>query len=162
MLDNSFTCSNGHTFKANAKIRARCPDCGVTAKRDFKALIPDPAPKIDPVEPVVVKVDPKPNDPKPEPKKPVLLKQGRPRPVMAARKTSAKPPVKKPAVKSNLVSGGKAASGLVTSHRIKSRGTMPTIKARPIKTAPARGVKDHGSSRSTKPFWHDVADKYGI
>jgi len=32
-----FTCSNGHSFKANAKIRARCPECGITARRNFSS-----------------------------------------------------------------------------------------------------------------------------
>ena len=156
VLDNSFTCSNGHTFRANAKLRARCPECGVTAKRDFKAS-QEPAPKIDPPTPDVKKVEAK-SEPNVVVKKPVLLKQGRPR--IMPRNT--KPPVvsKRP-VKSALV-GGKVAGGLVKSHRVKAKGVMPSIKARPIKTAPARGVKDHGSSRSSHPFWHDVADKYGF
>lgn len=155
VLDNSFTCSNGHTFSANAKIRARCPECGVTAKRDFKALIP--APKIDPPTPEIKKVEAK-TEPIVVVKKPVLLKQGRPR--IMPRNT--KPPVvsKRP-VKPSLV-GGKVAGGLVKSKRVKTPGTMPTIRARPIKTAPARGVKEHGASRSSKPFWHEVAEKYGI
>jgi hypothetical protein len=155
LLDNPFTCSNGHSFTANAKLRARCPECGVPAKRDFKATAPkvdDPKPepivesKTDPIVPVV--------------KKPVLLKQGRPRVLMAAKR--------KPAVvakRSTTViprSKGTTSAGLVKSSKIKSRGTMPTIKARPIKTAVARGIQEHGSSRGTRPFWHDVADKYGI
>ena len=31
----SFKCPNGHTFDAIAKLRARCPQCGITARRDF-------------------------------------------------------------------------------------------------------------------------------
>lgn len=151
MLDTPFTCPNGHAFRANAKLRARCPTCGATAKRDFKAPEPEPT-----KEPVVAKTE----EPKPEPKvvvkKPVLLKQGRPRLMPRKPAVVAKRPVKPSLVNS------KVASGLVKSRKIKARGTMPTIKARPIKTAPARGVTEHGSSRGTRPFWHDVADKYGI
>jgi len=32
-----FTCPNGHKFSAIAKLRARCPECGITARRDFTA-----------------------------------------------------------------------------------------------------------------------------
>ena len=34
-LTSSFTCPNGHTFTAIAKLRARCPTCGATTRRDF-------------------------------------------------------------------------------------------------------------------------------
>lgn len=151
MLDNSFTCSNGHNFNANAKLRARCPECGVPAKRDFKAakVVEEPKvevkPKVEPIVPVV--------------KKPVLLQQGRPRvmatkrkPVVAAKRSTTVIPRSKVTT----------SSGLVKSSKIKTRGVMPTIKAKPVKTAVARGIKEHGSSRGTRPFWHDVAEKYGI
>jgi len=153
MLDNPFTCANGHSFRANAKLRARCPQCGLMTKRDFKAVEPEP----EATKPEAVKTEPTKPEAKPVAKKPVLLKQGRPRamprkpPVVSKR--TAKPPA--------LV-GGKVASGLVKSHKVKRPGTMPTIKGRPIKTAPARSVRAHGSSRTSRPFWHDVAEKYGI
>jgi hypothetical protein len=149
ILNNSFTCSNGHSFEANAKIRARCPECGVTAKRDFKAAL---------VKTVEPKPEPKPLI-KPEPKvtvkKPILLQQGRPR-VMPVKK----PVAKKPTVKPKLLPTKSASSGLVKTKRITARGTMPTITKRPIKTAPARSIREHGSK--TQPYWHGVADKYGI
>lgn len=159
MLDNAFTCSNGHSFRANAKIRARCPECGASTKRDFKAAT-EPKPKV--AEPtdgdktvvteVVAAVVPK----------PVLLKQGKPRPMPVKKPAVAAAKTKPKTAKSNLIGSPKVASGLVKARRITSRGTMPVVKARPIKTAPARTVKEHGSSRGTRPFWHDVADKYGI
>lgn len=34
-ISNSFTCPSGHTFNAVAKLRARCPDCGLMARREF-------------------------------------------------------------------------------------------------------------------------------
>ena len=150
ILNNAFTCSNGHSFEANAKIRARCPECGVTARRDFKAIKPtvDPEPKMEPKP--VVKLEPKVSV-----KKPILLQQGRPR-VMPAKKTV----VKKPTVKPKLLPGKSVSSGLVKTHRISARGTIPTITKRPIKTAPARSIREHGSK--TRPYWHDVAEKYGI
>jgi hypothetical protein len=72
----------------------------------------------------------------------------------AAKKPAAKAPVKKPAL-----IGSKVSAGLVKSTTIKTRGVMPTIKGRPRKTAPARGVVGH---EKVKPFWHEVADKYGF
>ncbi len=146
-LNSAFTCTAGHSFEANAKLRARCPECGVTARRNFD-LKPVP-PKIDPIPPKIVKVG--------EPKKPVLLKQGRPRLVRSVE--PKKPAVAKRSVKSMV--GAKVAGGLLTSKRIKSKGVMPTITRKPVKTAIARTIA-RGSPRTTRPFWHDVADKFGL
>jgi len=155
ILNNAFTCSNGHSFEANAKLRARCPECGVTARRDFKATI---VPKV--IEP---KVEPK-TEPKTEPKvavkRPILLQQGRPREMPVKKTAAKKPTIKKPHVKPSLISSSKASSGLVKTKRITTRGAMPTITKRPSKTAPARGIKEHGSR--TQPYWHEVVQKYGI
>jgi hypothetical protein len=151
---NKFKCSNGHSFEANAKLRTRCPECGSSTRRSFvAAVIPDVIPKEDPpekeeapkveVKPVVHKAGP------------VLIKQGRPR--MAAAKKS--PPPKKPAPPKRGPIGSKVAAGLVSSTTIKKRGVLPTIKRRPIKTAPARGVVGH---TTVAPYWHSIADKYGI
>lgn len=151
ILNNAFTCSNGHSFEANAKIRARCPECGVTARRDFKTIKsePKPEPKPEPIK--VVK------EPKVTIKRPVLLKQGRPR-IMPAKKPVVKKPTIK--VKPKLLPAKSASAGLVKTKRVTTRGTMPTITKRPIKTAPARGIREHGSK--TQPYWHSVVEKYGI
>ena len=145
---NQFRCTNGHSFEANAKLRTRCPECGVSTKRSFEK----PTEPITPVEP------PKPAEPTVVAPKlktgPVLVRQGRPR--MATKKPVSKPVVKKPPTR--LV-GAKVSAGLVKSHTIKTRGVMPTIKKRPVRTAVARGIKGH---EQITPYWRQVADKYGI
>ena len=148
IMENTFHCSNGHTFTANAKLRTRCPECGVSTKRSFDvkplvekveaALKPEPKPVEKPVS--ITKVTPG----------PVLVRQGRPR--MAVKKPT---PPKKPSI-----IGARVAGGLVKSHTIKTRGTMPTIKKRPVKTAIARGIQT--GHEQIKPYWHDVADKMGF
>lgn len=154
MLDNTFTCSNGHTFNANAKLRARCPECGVTARRKFDDAKPT-VPVEPKVEPVVAKTEP-------TVKRPVLLKQGRPRVMPKRATTPKKPPVvsKRPTtvIPRKTVT---ASAGLVRSTKIKSRGTMPTIKARPPKTAPARTIQGGQQPRQPR-YWEKVAEKYGI
>ena len=143
---NQFHCQNGHSFEANAKLRTRCPECGVSTKRSFEKVIaavvkpPDLTP-----EPV--------KEPEPKVKTgPVLIRQGRTR--MAVKK----PPVKSVAKKRPI--GAKVlAAGLVKSHTIKTRGTMPTIKRHPVKTAVARGIQGH---EQTTPYWHQVARDMGF
>jgi len=153
ILNNQFTCSNGHSFEANAKIRARCPECGVTARRKFETALPKPP-----------EIKPEPTHKAPTVLKPILLKQGRPR-VMPARKTTAsRKPAVKPSRKTPVVSAikGKVAGGLVKSKRITTKGVMPTIRQRPIKTAPARTIKGEGSPRSSKRFADEVFEKFRI
>lgn len=158
ILENAFTCSNGHSFTANAKIRARCPECGVTARRNFtktEAKVVE-TPKIDPTITTTPKAEPK-----VVVKRPVLLKQGRPRVVMP-KNTGNGHRIGRPKPKLMGAKSPKVAAGLIKSHKIKRSGTMPTIKARPVKTAVARGIKEHGASRANRPYWHDVAERYGI
>jgi hypothetical protein len=149
---SSFTCPNKHSFEANAKLRARCPECGVLARRDFTPKT-EPDPKLEPIK----QTEPK----KPILKKPVLLRQGRPRmPVKRMIKPHATQTKTKATVKSKpRPTVTKVAAGLVTTHTVKARGVRPTIKRRPVKTAIARGIKGH---EQVKPFWHGVADKYGF
>ena len=145
---NTFHCSNGHTFEANAKLRTRCPECGVSTKRAFEVK-----PVIDKIE-AIVKPEPKP-EPKPATTAkvtpgPVLVRQGRPR--MAIKKPA-------PTKKTSLI-GAKVSAGLVKSHTITKRGVAPTVRKRPIKTAIARGVQT--GHEQIRPYWHDVADKMGF
>lgn len=148
---NQFKCSNGHSFEANAKLRTRCPECGVMTKRSFSiaaiaAALPDGIEEESKVE--VKSVVHKPTT------GPVLIRQGRPR--MAAKKPAPKKtvaPLKRGPI------GSKVAAGLVSTTTIKKRGVLPTIKRKPVKTAPARGVVGH---ENVKPYWHDVADKFGF
>lgn len=159
ILDNTFVCSNGHQFKANAKIRARCPECGLLTKRSFTAT-----------EPVKHTSEPPKHEPKPSIKHTIMLRQGKPR--TARPKAKIKPPTviktepvktepvkvepvaKKPVVKTTTkpkVTVAKAkpiAGGLVKSQRI--RGTaIPSIKKKPAKTAVARHIEGRSSRRTS-------------
>lgn len=143
LMETPFHCSNGHSFTANAKLRTRCPECGVSTKRSFEKIIDK---VIEPTKPdPVVETKPKTG--------PVLVRQGRPR--MPAKKAAEpRKPVSKPI-------GAKVLSaGLVKSHTIKRRGVMPTIKKRPVKTAIARGIK--AGHEVVTPYWKTVADKFGF
>lgn len=44
-----FTCPDGHKFKAIAKLRARCPDCGKMARRNFMSQSASQTQTISPV-----------------------------------------------------------------------------------------------------------------
>ncbi len=145
LMETPFHCSNGHSFVANAKLRTRCPECGVSTKRSFEKVI-ETVVAAKPEEPEV-----KPVEAKPVIAGPVLVRQGRPR--MPVKK-AAEP--RKPASKPI----GAVSAGLVKSHTIKRRGVMPTIKGRPVKTAIARGIK--AGHEVVTPYWHSVADKFGF
>ena len=145
LMETPFHCSNGHSFTANAKLRTRCPECGVSTKRSFEKIVE------------AIKPEPKPEpklEAKPEPAKPkigpVLVRQGRPR--MATPKPAVH---KKPGFKPM----GSASAGLVTKRTVRRRGVMPVITKRPAKTAIARGIKGH---EQVTPYWHDIAAKYGF
>lgn len=151
IFDNEFTCPNGHTFKANAKLRTRCPECGSVAKMDFTK------PKEEPKEP---KVEPKEPETKPketESKKPVLVRQGRPRIMPKSPEPKAKNTMKKPSVKVKKPSVGKTVSGLVKTKRISVAGSTPTVRKPPKRTAIAR----HISTPGKESFLDSVVRRYG-
>jgi hypothetical protein len=149
---NQFHCPNGHSFEANAKLRARCPECGASTKRGFDAKPPvvEP-PKVEPtvVEPPTVVA------PKPESKL-KLVRQGRPRIMAAKHKAPAKTPAKP---KKPGIIGNKASGGLVAKKRITTVGARPQITRKPLKTAVARTIK---TREVATPYWHGVAQKYGL
>src|ERR1035437_4024809 len=147
LMENTFHCSNGHTFTANAKLRTRCPECGASTKRSFDVVKPI-VEAIAPVEQV------KPVAAKPVVAGPVLVRQGRPR--MPVKKE----PVSKHVNTGRPIGAKVLSAGLVKSHTIKRRGVMPTIKGRPVKTAIARGIKT--GHEVVTPYWHSVADKFGF
>lgn len=164
---NQFRCTNGHSFEANAKLRARCPECGVSTKRSFDSLVDKASAALEhktdsekkPIEHVEHVVTPSKH------KGPVLVRQGRPRMAIKKATTVKKPEVKasmkpKHKVVSHAPIGSKVSAGLVKSHTIKRRGVVPGIVRRPSKTAVARsGIQGH---EQRKPYWYDVADKYGF
>ena len=147
LLENTFRCTNGHDFKANAKIRARCPECGASTKRNFDKL----------VEKATAKLEEPKKDPIVTPAKkkagPVLIRQGRPR-VMVAKKS----PVKTKPKGTTII--GSHSAGLVKSHTITRHGTRPQVTGRPPKTAIARGIK--AGKEVVAPYWHSVADRFGF
>ena len=141
ILDNGFTCPNGHSFRANAKLRTRCSECGTLARRDF-AKVEDEKPK--PIEDK--KVEAKETKEPKEQKKPVLLRQGRPR--MPKSIAKPKPPVK-----------GKVSGGLVKRHRVIGKAA-PGITKLPRKTNRARITET--ARGGDKPYWKQVAERYGL
>ncbi len=158
MFDNEFACPKGHKFRANAKLRARCPEHGLLARRGFEErTITEP-------EPVVTDGE---STETPEPKKPVLLRQGRPR--LMVKKAST--PVPKKAVK-NVAKAvtakkkasarsvtkptGKVSAGIVKTHRIVGRVT-PSVSRKPKRTAIARHIK----LPSQRSFTDSVMERFG-
>lgn len=141
-LSNPFTCPNGHSFTANAKLRARCPECGAMARKTFGTTKPkeEPAPK--PADP------PEPSDP-PEPQTPPI--QAKKKEIKVVRRgRPAKEPVRmsKPPLK--------VKAGLVTKRRLKVKA-IPGIRSRP------KGNREHKVSTlmgNDKPYWEQVKDKY--
>ena len=132
ILDTSFTCPNGHPFKANAKVRARCPQCGALAKRNFSDtppsdLKPDDPPSDD-------------NEPKLKNKKPILVRQGRPRSMPPKPVAKNKSPEKKITIKKPVKSLGRTASGIVKTHRVTKIQT-PKVTRPPKRTAIARHIQ---------------------
>lgn len=154
---NSFKCQNGHEFEANAKLRTRCPECGVMTKRSFAQKVekPEPPPAKEPEpEPQKTEPEPAPEPKKTEPPKPVLIRQGK------TRMPAAKKPIPP---KQNPLDGSKArvAAGLVKKQTVRTKGVHPTVSKQPKKTARA-GQGSTAGREHVRPFWHDVADKYGI
>jgi len=157
ILDNSFTCANGHTFTANAKIRARCPTCGDLARFDFKKVS---AKVVDPADP---------------PKEPtaVLLRAGRPR-VMPKKTVAKKAPAKKslkvpkkkivaapvknrkpnPKVVGKVAATGKAAAGIVKVRRVTGK-IQPRITRAPKRTAIARHIE------GPKSYLDSMMERFG-
>ena len=140
VLDTAFTCPNGHSFTANAKLRARCTECGQLARRSFQQDVVKKSESQTTESEVKARVEHK------AIKTPVLLRQGKKMPARktttpktvaktTAKKPITKPPVKKVAAKKVAV----VANGLVSTRKV-SRGITPSIKRRPKRTAPARHV----------------------
>lgn len=148
LFDNEFTCSNGHTFRANAKLRTRCPNCGVMARMVFNpstGTTPNKEPvhkKAEPVTKTVLLKTGRPRLPTPvvkEPEKPIMTAKKSKGPI---RKTAAKAPVKK------VAPTGRVSAGIVKTSHIKTKGVMPTVTRKPKRTAVARHIKVPTAKRS--------------
>ena len=145
VLSTPFTCPNGHSFTANAKLRARCPECGLATRKSFTSTPPVPPKESDPkVSPIVeAKVKPK-----IEPPNPIrVLRRGR----------NSTPPKEKPMPK-YAGSNRPKKKGLVSHKKIR-QPLVPAIRGKPT------GSREHKIATvvgEDKPYWHQVADKYGI
>jgi hypothetical protein len=128
LLSNEFTCPNKHSFTANAKIRARCPQCGLLARKDFSAK-PDNEGETGTHKSI---------------SSPVLLRQGK---VRMPRKVHKADPSPKPVTRTRAHArvSGSASNGLVKTTRMP-KTTMPKVKRQPQHTAIARHIsEDRGS-----------------
>lgn len=152
ILQTPFTCPNGHKFSANAKLRARCPECGSQARREFE-------------QHKTAHTDPTPIEPKHKVKSPVLLRAGKPRqqtrkPVVSVEPPKPEPPKPEPVVRKPRVAAkttGRVSNGLVRTSQVKGKIT-PTIRGRPKRTSVSK-VTQAGAIRK-KPYWHEVAEKF--
>lgn len=154
ILDNSFVCTNGHKFNANAKVRARCPECGTLTRRDFTADPPDIKPK----------KAAKPTAHGNPIKHTIMLRQGKPRmarpKVKAPIKTEPKTVARKPVPRVVKKPVAKIAGGLVKTQRITGTA-LPSIKRKPAKTAVARHVEGR-SSRSNTSYADEMVNRFGF
>lgn len=155
LLDNTFVCSNGHRFNANAKIRARCPECGLLTKRSFtepktddKPVAPKPAAKSS-IKHTVMLRQGTPRMARPKSKPVVSAKpkvEPKPEPVKAEPKVMPKKTVSKP--KATISKTKPVAGGLVKTQRIHGTA-IPTIKRKPAKTAVARHIEGRSSRKTS-------------
>ncbi len=138
VLQTQFICPDKHSFTANAKLRARCPECGKMARKSFTAppTKPDPEPET-PIE------SQEPESPA-EPKKIQVLRQGR----------SVKPKVRVMPHKVNVKV--EAKKGLVR-HKTVRRAVIPTVRGKPTGNREHKVATAIGEDR---PYWHEVAEKY--
>lgn len=146
-----FTCSNGHNFVANAKLRTKCPECGVMVRRTFQK---DDTPQSSET-PVIVSADPK-----PKLSGPVLVRQGKsmPKTVAKTTKTIAKPKVNP---KASLKAPTKIAAGLVKTSKV-SKGVTPVVKRRPQRSAVSKISANAGGQQVRKSYFRDVMERFGI
>lgn len=163
IYDNEFTCPDGHTFRANAKLRARCPECTKMARRVTKS-------KIDVVttNPIVnpEPVENKPTEPEPK-SEPVartveLVRRGRSRlmptpakkpAVTTKRKTPPRVNGRFVSSKKTVPSTQKKSVALVKKHVVHGK-TSPKVQKLPSKTAIARHI-------APKSYVDEIIEKYG-
>ncbi len=157
MFNNEFTCPDGHTFKANAKLRARCNECGKMARRAYNQAAPSPDPVVTggevPPEPPVTTAS---NDGGLK-----LIRRGKPK-VMPKKTTP-------PRVNGRFVSVKKKATvkkpttQLVTKKTVsagtKKKPTMPRVTKKPPRTAVARHVAGGGGKQS---YADEMINNYGF
>ena len=162
VMDNTFACANGHHFRANAKIRARCPECGAMSRRDFNSATSsstEEKPTVKQHEPLI------------EPK---ILRQGRTRmpekksrtPAQLANDKRLAAMHRKATSNANTRSSNssalkpRVANGLVKTRKI-STPTIPSVTRKPKRTAVAGQLKSLPSPKS-KSYMDKVIDTFGF
>lgn len=154
LYDNEFNCSDGHTFRANAKLRARCPECGKMARRTY-VKVEQPTSSGTEGNTPLPSVLPKEDDNGVK-----LLRRGKPRTIMVAKKTTpSKGKNGRFLPKSNKKSFKaikKEPTQLVTKRTVTTKKAMPKVTRRPPRTAIARHI-DGGQ----KSYADSMIEQYG-
>jgi predicted nucleic acid-binding Zn-ribbon protein len=164
VMDNPFLCTNGHSFTANAKIRARCPSCGAMARRNFKEESKSSTTEEEHTE----------HNERHKPiEHPLILRQGR-TPVATAKKRSPaqlandkrlsemrkKASNAKPSTTRKSAVGNRVANGLVKTQRV-TRPSIPGVTKRPQRTAVAGQLRNLPAAKP-KSFMDQVIDTFKI
>jgi hypothetical protein len=151
ILENDFKCPNGHSFVANAKVRARCPECGTLTKRFGRApILTKPE--------LVVAEGVTPSETPSVIPGVQLLRQGK---RTMATKTPAKPARKGPpkgVIPPQFLKNKKPSAVVHTRPGLQK--STPMITKRPKKMATARVT--NVSKKSDGPVWHQVASWLGF
>lgn len=151
ILQTAFTCTNGHSFTANAKLRARCPQCGQLARKDFTATPANPEAS----QPSNGSI-----------KSPILLRQGKSMP-RHVKKPAATVKPKAPhtyASRAGAVNRApaKVSGGTVKMHSKVAKGIMPKVKGAPPKTAIARHIENRSSKPSITGYADEMMERFGV
>lgn len=163
IYNTEFSCPDGHAFKANAKLRARCPQCGKMSRRAFTT-------KEEPVGDNSALATGGESTPVPEPpvaptRKVELIRRGKPK-IMVKRTA---PPKGKDGKflsskkRSSITTGKSTNSGLVKKHTVVSKGkkpVMPKVTGKPPRTAVARHVS--GGDNKNVSYADRMMNDYGF
>jgi predicted nucleic acid-binding Zn-ribbon protein len=152
-MENPFRCANGHSFTANAKIRARCPTCGAMARREFKEQKP--------ANTEGEQQEPQNEQHKPI-KEPVILRQGRTPVATAKKRTPAQLANDKrlSEMRKKATPPHKVANGLVTTKRA-IKPSIPKVTKKPSRTAIAGQLRSLPAAKP-KSFMDQVIDAFGF
>lgn len=162
--DNEFTCPEGHTFRANAKLHARCSECGKMARRAFATKETITTPEVVETGDASSSVTPA-STTKEDSGGLQLIRRGKPKKVVsvATKKTLPKR-VNGRFVSSKTPTTVKKTTQLVTKKTVsagtKKKPTMPRVTKKPPRTAVARHVGGGGSKKLS--YADEMMQNYGI
>lgn len=157
MFNNEFSCPDGHKFTANAKIRARCPECGKQSRRTYAPKTTDPeTPAAEPVSTEPVESKP------PEQEGGItLIRRGRPKALMPKRATPPKDASGKFVSAKTATKTAEKTTGIVTKKTLaagsKKKPVMPRVVKRPPRTAIARHI-----AGGRKSYADEMIETYGF